>query len=171
MKKRKLTSADIWAMFAETDKQMKALQKETGGISKSNGEFAEEFFYNSLKKSKHFAGIEFAEICKNFNKCKKMPDKTELQAQFDIVMINGDAVAIIEVKYKAENDFPKEMIEEKVPKFRALYPEYASYKLYLGLASMVLKDRVVQEAKKFGIGLLRQSGDLVEQNTEWVRVY
>jgi len=41
----------------------------------------------------------------------------------------------------------------------------------LGIGSLVLKDRVVQEAKKLGIGLMRQQGNAVEYKTDWVRAY
>jgi len=33
------------------------------------------------------------------------------------------------------------------------------------------KDRIIQEAKKLGIGLMKQCGDAVEYKTDWVRVY
>jgi len=100
-----------------------------------------------------------------------MPDKTELRAQFDIVLLNGDSIALIEAKYKADEEDVKELVEKKVPNFRFLYREFANYKLYLGIGSLVLKDRVVQEAKKLGIGLMEQHGDAVEYKTDWVRAY
>ncbi len=173
---------DLVASFAEDRKNIAALQKETdrqlrenarqiGGISNSNGEFAEEFFYNSLKKTMTFAGVHFEYISDKFAREKKMPDKTEVRAQFDIVMHNGDSIALIEAKYKTDEDDVKELVEKKIPKFRFLYPEFANYKIYLGIGSLVLKDRVVQEAKKLGIGLMKQRGDAVEYKTDWVRVY
>jgi len=100
-----------------------------------------------------------------------MPSGTMVQDQFDIVMLNDNAVAIIEVKYKAENDYPKEMVERKVRNFRILFPDYANYKIYLGLGSLVFEGRVVQEAEKYGIGLLKQSGNTIEYKTDWVRAY
>ena len=171
MRKKALTAEDVWAMFAETDKQIKAMQEELGGIGKSNGEFAEEFFYNSLKKTMRFAGVRFDVISDKFAREKPMPNDTEIKAQFDIVMHNGKSIALIEAKYKANLKDVKEMVEKKVPNFRLLYPEYAKHKLYLGIGSLVLKDRVVQEAKKLGIGLMKQRGDAVEYKTDWVRVY
>jgi len=171
MEKKELTAADVWAMFAETDKQIKAMQEELGGIGKSNGEFAEEFFYNSLKKTMRFAGVRFDVISDKFAREKPMPDDTEIKAQFDIVLHNGKSIALIEAKYKANLKDVKEMVEKKVPNFRLLYPEYAKHKLYLGIGSLVLKDRVVQEAKKLGIGLMKQHGDAVEYKTDWVRAY
>jgi len=155
----------------ENGKQIKELSEQIGGISNSNGDFAEEFFYNSLKKTMTFAGIHFDCISDKFARRKIMPDKTEKEAQFDIVLHNGNSIAVIEAKYKANLKDIKELIEKKVPNFRYLYPEYAKYKLYLGIGSLVLKDRVVQEAKKFGIGLMQQRGDGVEYQTKWVRAY
>jgi len=171
MRKKELTAEDVWAMFAETDKKINALREQIGGISNSNGEFAEEFFYNSLKKTMIFAGVHYEYISNQFNRGKVLPDKTEIKAQFDIVLHNGNAIALIEAKYKANLKDIKEMVEKKVPNFRLLYPEYAKYKLYLGIGSLVLKDRVVDEAKKLGIGLMRQQGNAVEYKTDWVRAY
>jgi len=155
----------------EFDEKFWAMHKEIGGISNSNGEFAEEFFYNSLEKTMTFAGIHFDMISNKFNSKKTMPDNTEIKAQFDIVLHNGDSLALIEAKYKANLKDLKELVEKKVPNFRFLYPKYAKCKLYLGIGSLVLKDRVIQEAKKLGIGLMKQRGDAVEYKTDWVRVY
>jgi hypothetical protein len=165
-------------MMKETDRMMKenairfnALHEEIGGISNSNGDFAEEFFYNSLEKNMTFAGIHFYSISNKFARRIIMPDKTVVDAQFDIVLHNGNSIALIEVKYKANLKDVKAMAEKKISNFRFLYPEYAKYKLYLGIGSLVLKERIVQEAKKLGIGLMRQNGDSVEYKTDWVRAY
>ncbi|MDR2593419.1 MAG: hypothetical protein LBC87_01425 [Fibromonadaceae bacterium] len=173
-----MTDKKLKDLNKETEQLLKeivAMQKENarqiGGISKSNGEFAEEFFYNSLKETMTFAGIRFDVISDKFGGTRILPDKTEIEAQFDIVLHNGKSLALIEAKYKANLKDVKEMVEKKVPNFRLLYPEYAKHKLYLGIGSLVLKDRVVQEAKKLGIGLMKQRGDAVEYKTDWVRVY
>jgi len=182
MRKKELTAADVWAMFAETDRliredrkefdrKIKALNEQIGGISNSNGDFAEEFFYNSLKETMTFAGIHFECISNKFARKRIMPDKTEIGAQFDIVLHNGNSLALIEAKYKANLKDLKELVEKKVPNFRFLYPEFAKYKLYLGIGSLVLKERIIQEAKKLGIGLMKQRGDAVEYKTDWVRAY
>lgn len=171
MKKKELTAEDVWAMFAETDRQIKALQEEIGGIGNSNGAFAEDFFYNSLEKSMSFAGVHFDCISDEFGGQIKNSDGTIVKDQFDIVMTNDKAVAIIEIKYKAESDYPKKMVEKKIRNFRLLFPYYAKYKIYLGLGSLSFNQRVIQEAKKYGIGLLKQRGETIEFKTEWVKAY
>jgi len=155
----------------ETSRTVKDLSKQLGGMGLTNGEFAEDLFYSSLKKTMTFAGIHFDQISDKFARNKIMPDKTEKQAQFDIVLLNGDSIALIEVKYKVRLEDVEEMIEKKIPNFRYLYPEYEGYKLYLGIGSFVFKDRITQEAQKLGIGLMQQSGDDVEYQTQWVRAY
>jgi len=207
MEKKDLTAADVWAMFAETDRKiaeghrildekleqsrLERLEndrilnekfKELGikvndvksnvnGISDSNGEFAEEYFYTSLKRKMEFAGVHFDEIDKGFKLLKKMPNGERLKDQFDIVMLNDDAVAIIEVKYTARKGYPAIMVNQKVPNFRILFPDYAGYKIYLGLGALSISDEVAKEAKELGIGLLRQVGETVEYETNWVRAY
>jgi hypothetical protein len=199
MKKKELTAADIWAMFAETDlkiqetdrivketavqmketdRQMKETDrklKELGihvsGISNSNGKFAEELFYDSLEKSKTFAGVHFDSISNEFGGEIKIPSGTIVKDQFDIIMRNDKTIAIIEIKYKAEIDYPKKMAEKKIKNFRLLFPYYAKYKIYLGLGSLSFSQRVIQEAKKYGVGLLKQCGNTIEYKTNWVRAY
>jgi hypothetical protein len=196
VEKKELTAADVWAMFAETDKQIKegfaevrAIQEKTsklidevgekqkenakliGGIGNSNGAFAENLFFHSLEKSKMFAGVHFDIVSKSFRCTLKMPDGKKLEDQFDIVMINDDAVAIIEVKYSSESEYAKKMVEKKVPNFKTLFPKYADYKIYLGMGALSFDEYTVNKAKEYGIGLLNISGDTVEYKTDWVRAY
>jgi len=173
MEKRKgLTADDVWAMFAETDRQIKAMQKELGGIGHSNGAFAEDFFYNSLEKSMTFAGVHFDSISDKFGGRIKNSDGTITEDQFDIVMTNDKAVAIIEIKYEAdERKYPKEMAERKIKNFRTLFPYYANYKIYLGIGALSFSQNVIHEAKKYGIGLLKQRGETIQFKTDWVKAY
>ena len=221
MEKKDLTAADVWAMFAETDRkiaetdrivQENARQiaeghrildekiaesdrkiaeghrlldekfKELGikfddiksnviGISDSNGEFAEEYFFTSLKKKMEFAGVHFDDIYEDIKQLRKMPNGERLKDQFDIVMINDDAVALVEIKYTARKGYPAIMVNQKVPNFRTLFPDYVGYKIYLGLGALSISEEVAEEAKKLGIGLLRQVGETVEYETNWVRAY
>ena len=214
MEKKDLTAADVWAMFAETDRQMREnerilnekfaetdrkmqetarqiaeghrildekfealgikvndIKSNVNGISDSNGEFAEEYFFTSLKKKMEFAGVHFDDISQDFKLLKKLPNGERLQDQFDIVMINDNAVALIEIKYTARENYPTTMVKQKVPNFRTLFPDYAGYKIYLGLGALSISKEVAEEAKKLGIGLLRQVGETVEYETKWVRAY
>ena len=239
MEKKDLTAADVWAMFAETDRKMaetdrkmqenasqiaetdrqiaeshrlldenlaetrlamqennrilaeklaendrkltekfeklgitvKDINSNVVGIGHSNGEYAEEYFFSSLKRKMEFAGVHFDDISTDFKLLKKAPDGRRIEDQFDIVMLNCEAAAIIEIKYKARQDDPKQIVSQKVSNFRFLFPEYSKLKIYLGLAAFSFEERAEQEAKELGIGLLRQIGETVEYETNWVRAY
>jgi len=178
MHKKELTPADVWAMFAETNRQMKETDrklKEMGihvdGISKSNGAFAEEVFYNSLEKSMEFAGVHYDRIDNSFRSTRKMPDGSKLEDQFDIVLINSDAIAIIEIKYKASSDDVEELATKKINNFRSLFPKYNDFAVYLGLGTLSFNEYVVNKAKELGVGLLKLSGDVVKYKTSWVRAF
>jgi hypothetical protein len=66
-----------------------------------------------------FAGINFDVISNNFGGKRTMPDNTEIKAQFDIVLHNGNSLALIEAKYKANLKDLKELVEKKVPNPRS----------------------------------------------------
>ena len=155
----------------ESDREFKRLGLNMAGISNSNGAFAEEYFYNALFKKKKFADMDFYEVIQGTTKRIILPDNKYVEGQFDVIMINGNAVALIEIKYRADTDDVKEMVEEKIPRFKELYPEYANRKIYLGIGSLSFNQRVVQEAKKLGVGLLKQVGEAIEYQTDWVRAY
>jgi hypothetical protein len=135
--------------------QIRANSKDIGGIGKSNGEVAEEYFTNSFMKDLRFAGQEFDSLAVNLRKKIK---KINLQGEFDLALYNGSSVAIIEVKYKAE----KRDIEDLLTKpqiFKQLFPEYVDFNIYLGLAGLSMKQEVEKEAVKNGVAVIKQVGD------------
>ena len=178
MEKKDLTAADVWAMFAETDRKMaennrfltenlaetrlamkenhrildeklaendriltekfealgikvKDINSNVVGIGHSNGEYAEDYFFSSLKNKMEFAGVHFDDISTDFKLMRKAPDGRRIEDQFDIVMLNGEAAAIIEIKYKARKGDSKQIVNQKVSNFRFLFPDYAKLKIYL----------------------------------------
>jgi len=177
------TDAQLKARMAETDAFLKALsakaEAETAamkttlaGIDKSNGMFAEDIYYRTLWRKREFAGIHFDDVSNRFGGIKKLPDGKRLQDQFDIVMLNDVAAAIIESKYRARKEDVKTLAEKKVKNFKVLFPDYKDLKIYLGLAALAFEDDVVEEARKYGIGLLQQVGDTVEYAADWeVKAY
>jgi hypothetical protein len=150
----------------ETDRIMKELQKMVGGMAYNQGCFAEEYFFNSFENGqKNFFGERFDEISKNLKNHRQ-----GLEDEYDIVVYNHAAVAIIEVKYKAnENDVPK--VLNKAETFRILFPEYKDFKIYLGLASMSFYPELEEECIKEGIAIIKQVGDSVIINDKHLKVF
>jgi len=148
------------------DRRMKKLQKQLGDWGNNFGEIAEEYFYNSFESGKqNFFGEKFDEIEKNVKGIKK-----DFKDEYDILLINGKSIGIIEVKLKAhENDIPK--ILRKAETFRVNFPEYKNHKIYLGLATMAFYPELEQECINEGIAVIKQVGDAMVINDKYLKVF
>ena len=153
---------------AEYKKRQEKLDKQLGIFGNNLGSIAEEYFFNSFENGKtNFFGEKFDEIEKNVlivdNKAKKIDE-------FDILLINGTSIGIIEVKHKAhKNDIPS--ILNKITTFRNYFAYYENHKVYLGLASMAFYDELEDECKKHGIAIIKQCGDTLVIYDDFIKAY
>jgi len=150
----------------EYDKRFKNLHEMYGGMSNSNGLFAEEYFFNSFENKKQtFFGEKFDAIRKN------VPSVVAgIDDEYDILMLNGNAAGIIEVKYKARlEDIPK--IINKANTFRISFPQYKNHRIYLGLAAMIFNKRLEDECIQQGIAIVKQVGETVVINDNHLKVF
>ena len=153
------------AQIAKTNATLKSIGIQLGGISKNNGDVAEEFFYNTLRKKPVIAGIEFDSVNHNL-----LRSRGKLEKEFDIVLINGSSVALIEVKYKVHlNDV--EQAEQQVGYYRELFPEHRDYRIYTGIAGMSVPASVADAARKRGQFVLKQVGKLIEVDAQAMRAF
>ena len=158
--------AETDRQMKETDKRMKELQKTMGSFANNQGSFAEEYFFNSFESNKrNFFGEKFDEIVKNLSHFWQ-----GLKDEYDIVMYNHDAVALIEVKYKARMENVPNVLK-KAETFRILFPQYKDFKIYLGLAAMSFYPLVEEECIKEGIVIIKQVGDKVVIYDENLKVF
>jgi hypothetical protein len=149
----------------ETQRVMKELGRRMGAMASNQGDVAEEFFYNSLREKMELGGMEFDTIFGNF----VVGDKKR-NSELDILMVNGKAAALVEVKYKAHlNDL--DQVEQKIADYRSLRPEHKDFKLYAGLAGFSVPQDVVEEAHKRGMFVLKRTGDVLETQTEGMRAF
>ena len=153
----KLSQQKTDEQIKETSKGLKKLQKLVGNISNNQGDVAEEFFYNSLKAKPSLAGINYDFIDKNVTR-----SKNKIEDEFDILLVNGSDVAIVEVKYKAHTNDIESLINKKYSNFKKLYPEYKNYNHHLGLASFNINDDVKKTASQNNVMLLQRKGDIIE---------
>jgi hypothetical protein len=151
---------------ADYDKRMKKFEETMGSWSNNHGSFAEEYFFNSFENGKqNFFGEEFDEIEKKARGIKK-----GFRDEYDILLINGKSVGIIEVKFKAhEDDIPK--VLRKAETFRENFPYYANHQVYLGLASLAFYPELEQECINQGIAVMKQVGDTVVINDGHLKVF
>jgi len=151
---------------AEFDQRITKLDRLIGGITNNNGMVAEEYFFNSFEKGKtNFFGEKFDEIEKNVKGISK-----GYKDEYDILLINGQAVGIVEVKYKAHGNDLSDVIR-KAQTFRRNFPDYQQHKVYLGLASMAFYPELEQECISRGIAVIKQSGDNVIINDKHIKAF
>ena len=185
MDKREMDYAEIRAILAEVaemskenerkidkfNQGMEELRKELGGVGESNGRFTEAYFYSSLFDSMRFGGVDFDEVEKGVKRSQKTPDGKKLKTEFDVVMYNGDTIALIEVKYRVRKEHIANLVEKQVGNFKRIYPHFSNYRFYLGIAGMSFEDEAENEALKNGVGMLRPKGENVEILDENLKAY
>lgn len=138
-----------------TDEKLKRIGIFQANIAQNQGDVAEEFFFHSLMKDCRLGNIHFDDVGMNASK-----HRGQIQEQYDIMLTNGDAVAVIEVKYKAhQNDLDK--LDRKMRHFKKLFPVYAAYKQYGAIAAFHVNDEVKEEALRRGYFVLQRCGNLV----------
>jgi len=185
-KKEELSWAEIKAMNAETDRLLQELAKQSketdkkfdrlekmidktreqiGGMSRSNGEFCEEYFINSFKENPTFMEEKYDRVLDYLK-----PDPVVINDEYDLVLRNGKSVVLIEIKYKAGTDDVGQMFS-KLHSYRANYPMFEDYKIYLCLASFRFPAKVRERAAKDGIVLIEQRGDRFEVISENVKAW
>jgi len=150
----------------ENDRLIKELARQMGGINENIGHHAEQFFQNVFKEKLEFGGIKYDEMIPNLtHKSKKY------KIEFDIALVNGDSIALIEVKNRIHPNFVIELAEERVEKFREYFHEFDNYDVYLGIAGFSFSDEVLDRASTYGIGIVRQVGEGVEIEANNLKVY
>ena len=141
----------------ETDRKLKSVGIQLGNIGKNQGDVAEEFFINSISSTLEIGGVQYDELNKNMSKQTK-----NFQGEFDIVLINGKELLIIETKYKAHPNDLSDLINKQHKNFKNLYPQYNNYTQHLALASFYISDDIKKEALSNNVMILQRKGDIIE---------
>jgi hypothetical protein len=163
-RQRKENERMLTEKFAAGDRQMEKIRQTLGAWATNQGHFAEEYFFNSFDKGKqNFFGEQFDEIEKNI---KGFDPKDE----YDILLINGKSMGIIEVKFKAHNNDIEQVLRKAVT-FRSNFPKYATHRIYLGLASMSFYPELEQKCIENGIAIIKQVGETVVINDEHLKTF
>ncbi len=152
--------------LAKTDAQLKKLSEMVGGTVNNQGQVAEEFFYRSLSHRPVVGNIQFQWVHRNLG-----GERGGVQDEFDIVLVNGDTLIMLEVKTKAHLSLVDTMLQRKIPNFHKVLPYFKKYKMYAGIASLVTYKELIEEVKKHGLFLLTQQGNHVEVLNEEVTAF
>jgi len=138
------------------DDRLDRIAKLVGAIGNSQGEVAEEFFVNSLKNVLRIGKINFDYLLENVHlQTKKVND------EFDILLVNGSSVALIEVKYKVHPNVI-DSLDKKIEHLK-LMKEYKNYKIYAGVAGFKVPEDVIIKAKEKGYFVLKREGKVIHE--------
>ena len=154
------------AQMAETNATLKKIGVLSGNTARNLGFVTEDYFYNSLSDKMKFGGIKYDKISKNIHTVSK-----KLEDEFDVVLYNGNSIALIECKHKAHKSDVEKLMTKKVENFRLLHPDFAKYKIYLGIGSFGFYDELETFAKENGVAVLKQKGDITEIDDKNLKVY
>ena len=148
------------AQLAKSDAKLDRLAEMCGGVGNNQGAVAEEFYYNSLKADPVLGGVRFDFIDKNTTR-----SHAGVEDEFDLLLVNGQAVFVVEVKYKAHENDLRRLLTVKAANFRHLFPEYADREQRLVLAAFHVHDDLKRAALEQGVTVLQRKGDLIESTT------
>jgi len=98
--------------IARTDAKLERIGQQLADIGFSNGDAAEDFFYTSLVKDRRLGKVCFETIERNVRKKRK-----RLEGEYDILLENEEALAMIEIKYKVSTAHVMDLTTRKVEKF------------------------------------------------------
>ena len=138
----------------ESTRKLDRLGELVGNISNNQGDIAEELFYQSFIKNPTLGDIKFDAVSRNLNN-----HLGNLQEEYDLVLINGDSLAVIEVKAKAHISDLERMINRKMVNFPKLFSVYRNFHTYAGIATLVTNDELIEKAQELGLFLITQQGD------------
>jgi hypothetical protein len=157
--------------FAELREYVYAVNGSVERIKKSRGRVAEQYFYNSLNATKTLGGVHFDYLKKNLKSSIPLGDGQTLDGEYDILMINGNSVGIVEVKSSVYKKNIDNLVNNQLISFKKLFPMYANYNFYLGIGGMSFDKQAEDAAKKLGVCILKLNGDAVEIYDKNLKVY
>lgn len=186
MEKEELKQANILAESAENDRRMQEddrLKWENDLISqeidynmKKFGIYydrkndikyqTERFFQNIFRKKLEFGGVRYDRMFIDLEHKDHL-----MKIKFEIILLNGDSIALINVKSNIQPDFVKELAEEHIKKFREAFFKYKNHIAYLGIAGFSFSDEVLEQASRYGIGIVKQVGEGIEISANNLKAY
>ena len=135
-----------------TDRQIRELRVQLGDLGLVQGEIGEELFYRNLKGMFKKRGIEFNRVRRNLRRRRDDPE-------YDIVATNGRQVLVVEVKNKLKKSHIDNFLEDQLPEFKKLFPQYREKELWGAVGGLVVKDEVARYAERKGLFVLTQTDE------------
>jgi hypothetical protein len=134
-----------------TDAKLDRIGKQLGDLGLVQGEVAEDLFFRNLKGAFKKTKMDIKKVKRNL--------KRKGEGEYDLVAVDGGRVLVVEVKNKLDKRMVDKFLKEKLPRFKALFPEYEKYQVVGGMGALVVKDDVGRYAEKAGLYVLTQTDE------------
>ncbi|MEO5363146.1 MAG: hypothetical protein H7838_05930 [Magnetococcus sp. DMHC-8] len=157
----KETDRTLRAMLAETDRQiqatavqMKETDRKLDRLGGRLGEFVEGLVAPACRTLFAQRGIPVHKVSRRVE--ARLPGGRYLEV--DLLVVNGDAVVLVEVKSKLTADDVREHLV-RLAAFKGFFPEYADKRVIGAVAGMVMEENVSRFAIHRGLFVIEQAGD------------
>ena len=144
------------SQVAETNRKLDDMGIRLGNMGQNQGAVAEEFFYNILQAKPTLGGVHYDDI---FHSIRSFSGK--LQDEYGVVMVNGQSVALIEVKYVVHPQNIDKTITG-IANYRTLFPQHKDYAICSAIAGFKIAPHVAELAKERELMVLKRAGDSTE---------
>jgi len=74
------------------------------------------------------------------------------------VLLNGNQIGLIEVKYRLTPKDIRKFAKHSIPLFKQIFPQYANSVIYGGVAGLSYADGALNEAQEQGLFALANEG-------------
>ncbi len=140
----------------EADRRLQELDKQIGRLGNRLGDFVQEMVAPSVVQLFADRGLEVHQLARN------VQAKRNGQAmQIDLMVLNDDAVVLVEVKSALSVDDVNEHLQ-RLAGFKTVFPRYADARVMGAVAAMVIPDNVASYAYHQGLFVLGQRGETMQ---------
>ena len=166
----KAQMAENAAQMAKTDKEINKLLRSTKELHsnvRNEAEACEQRFIASLRRQKLvIAGVTFDEIYSNQKK-----DRKGEHIELDGLLVNGDSIAILEVKKRLHLNDVEKVRDNLIGRFRKLYPEHQNKRLMVLVAGDNINNNAAAAALAAGFIVLSFKARRLQMQDQQLRYY
>ena len=140
----------------EADRRLRELDQQIGRLGNRLGDFVQEMVAPSVVQLFSERGLQVHQLARN------VQAKRNGQAmQIDLMVLNDDAVILVEVKSALSVDDVNEHLQ-RLAGFKTVFPRHADARVMGAVAAMVIPDNVASYAYHQGLFVLGQRGETMQ---------
>lgn len=141
---------EMEAEAKKRNEEIKNLNKLLGSTQHNLSDVAEEAFYQRLRSTKKIGNIRFDSVSRNVRDFK--------ENEYDVVLENGQYVAVVEVKHKLHPNDIHTFVTKKIPSFKNQFIPAQGKKIVAAVGGMSVVPDAQKKAEEYGVYVLSQSG-------------